>query len=615
MRRLLLAGGAALALCSALAIAQESPESLLPPGFEEPTPAPSPTSRPSPSPTASPSPAPTGGSSPVAQPLPPSSQEPSGPARPSPSLDLPSGLPTLEELERLSTDELDELLGLKPRVDIPPAARRSMERVGIISPEEGGLPPRSLANQPAALVRAALGRTDGPLVSRWGHILVRRALASRLAAPEGMAPAEFAALRIALLNRMGEHAAARAVAQDVDTANWTPALTSAALDAYIATADIAGACPAVRLQGGTREDSTWRLLQGICNAYAGEGARARTDLNRIRSRGQAEGIDVSLAQRFAGAAGQGRSAVNVEWDGVDELTPWRFALANAVGEDVPENLLSDAGPYYQRVAATAPMLALPARLAGAGRAAREGILSAAAIIDLYGQIYTDQGIEGDPAETAAQLREAYVGDDPAARLAAIREIWGDGSDYGRKVLTAYASARMEPSEEFSDAAAPLIASMLAAGLERDALRWADVVPEGSEGWALLAFAAPTMSDTVSSGAVDSFVDDDDSAGQRKSKFLLAGLAGLERIDEGSVGTFEDRLGLNLDAPTRWTRAIDKAAQVENRALVVLLAGLGMQGDSWDRMTARHLYHIVSALHRVGLTAEARMIAAEAVARA
>jgi hypothetical protein len=32
------------------------------------------------------------------------------------------------------------------------------------------------------------------------------------------------------------------------------------------------------------------------------------------------------------------------------------------------------------------------------------------------------------------------------------------------------------------------------------------------------------------------------------------------------------------------------------------------------MTALHLYHIVSALRRVGLDGEARMIAAEAVAR-
>jgi hypothetical protein len=40
----------------------------------------------------------------------------------------------------------------------------------------------------------------------------------------------------------------------------------------------------------------------------------------------------------------------------------------------------------------------------------------------------------------------------------------------------------------------------------------------------------------------------------------------------------------------------------------------MQGNGWDKMTPLHLYHIVSALNRVGLSAEARMIAAEAVAR-
>jgi hypothetical protein len=41
----------------------------------------------------------------------------------------------------------------------------------------------------------------------------------------------------------------------------------------------------------------------------------------------------------------------------------------------------------------------------------------------------------------------------------------------------------------------------------------------------------------------------------------------------------------------------------------------MQGNDWDKMTARHLFHIVRALDQAGLQAEARMIAAEAVARA
>ena len=90
---------------------------------------------------------------------------------------------------------------------------------------------------------------------------------------------------------------------------------------------------------------------------------------------------------------------------------------------------------------------------------------------------------------------------------------------------------------------------------------------------------------------------------------------MDKIGEGALDQYDGRLGVNITAESRWTRMIDQAAAVNNRALVAMLAGLGMQGASWDRMTARHLYHIVSALRRVGLDAEARMIAAEAVARA
>jgi hypothetical protein len=60
--------------------------------------------------------------------------------------------------------------------------------------------------------------------------------------------------------------------------------------------------------------------------------------------------------------------------------------------------------------------------------------------------------------------------------------------------------------------------------------------------------------------------------------------------------------------------IARAAQQDRQAMVAMLAGLGMQGTGWDRMTPRYLYHIVSALRRIGLESEARMIAAEAVAR-
>ena len=74
------------------------------------------------------------------------------------------------------------------------------------------------------------------------------------------------------------------------------------------------------------------------------------------------------------------------------------------------------------------------------------------------------------------------------------------------------------------------------------------------------------------------------------------------------------MSFDLGKQTRWTRAIARAGEVNNPALVAMLAGLGMQGSDWSQMTPLHLYHIVAALSEVGLEAEARMIAAEAVAR-
>lgn len=608
----LLAGAGALALTTAYSDALASPESLLPPGFDDPAPAPSPAPRPSaaPRPTSPSAPStPAPGGTPVIQPL------PSGSA-PDAEIALPADLPSLEELEELNPDELDELLGLKPKYDIPPAARRSMERVGIIDSSEGGLPVGSLGRQPASIVRAALGGIRTPMVSRWGHIMLRRALASRLETPMGMEPAEFAGMRAAALNAMGEYETARALAQDVDTGNWGLPLANAAVDAYIATGDVVGACPLVRFQGGLRDDAEWEMLRAICNAFSGESARARSDLIRMRRDGKAAAIDVLLAQRYAGAAGRGRSAVNLEWDGVEELTPWRFGLATALGAEIPEGLMEDLGPDSLRVAARMAALPLSQRLRGAELAARDGILSSSALIDLYSQFYAEDGTGGTFGLQAVQLREAYVGAEPETRVAAIRSLWGNTAtpDYARMVLTAYAAARVPASDDLADEAGPLIASMLAAGLDRDALAWSNIVPEGSEGWALLALAQPTRSSPVDAGTIDSFISDDGSDGLRKSAFLVAGLAGLDRLEAGAANEYSQELGMELGRATRWSQLIDRSGELQNQALVAYLAGVGMQGRSWASMTPRHLFHIVRALNRAGMQAEARMIAAEAVAR-
>jgi hypothetical protein len=600
-RRYLLAG-AALALSSSLALA--SPESLLPPVFNQ---APAPTPRPTAAPAPAPGPAET--SQPVVQPLP-GAATPQGDA----SVAIPSRLPSLAELEKMDPDELDELFGLKPKFDIPPGARRALRQVGVLGAEEGGLAAGSLAEQPASLVRAALRGTRGPLVSRWGHILLRRALASRLDAPDGMNPVEFAALRAGLLNRMGEATVARALVQDVDSANYNPALAAAALDAYVASADVVGICPVARLKGDLLETPDWTIVRGICAAFDGEARLAERELERARYYGEVPRIDALLAQRFAGAAGDGRRAVNVEWNDVDELTPMRHSLARALSADIPSGLLADLDPRLRRSEALMPAVPLGDRATAADLAARDGILSSRAMVDLYGQIWADGEVADAARDRAETLRNAYVAADPAERVEAIRALWGSDADYGRQVLTAYAAARLPVDTDLVEDPAPFIASMLTAGLDRNAMLWGAAVEEGSAAWALLALAQPNRAGAVSSGAVDQFIDDDVSAEKRKSRFLVAGLAGLGRLDLDDAQSAASDLGVSLASDSRWARAIDRAGEYRNPALVALLAGLGMQGDGWDKMTARHLFHIVRALDRAGLSAEARMIAVEAVAR-
>jgi hypothetical protein len=610
VKRALLLSGAMLALTSSLALA--APESLLPPSFNEPAPAPAPRPAPAPPPAQGPAPAAPIGSTPVIQPLPaPIVGEGEAPV----TVTLPADFPSLEELEGMSPEEFNELFGLTPKFDIPPGARRAVRQVGVIDGTEGGFAAGLLDEQPAELVRAAIVATKGPLVSRWGHILLRRTLASRMDAPRGMDPVDFAALRAALLNRMGESAAARALVQDVDSANYDTALAGAAFDAYLATGDILGICPVAQLKSTLRDDAEWNMARAICASYSGDARQGERDLQRILYYGEAQRIDALLAQRYAGAAGEGRRAVNIEWDGVNELTPWRFALSRSLGVELPPGLNGEEAARFSAADVFNPAVPLAARAAAADRIASRGILSSAALVDLYSQLWAEGTIEGGERERAGTLREAYVAQSPSARLAAIQTLWGDGSDYGRQVLTAYAAARLPVDRDMADDAPAIITSMLSAGLDRNAMRWSQVVTEGSTGWALLALAQPERRTQVSNGAVDRFIDDDDSEEQRKARFLVAGLAGLGRLDAGATNNITRRLGINLERESAWSRKIDRAAELGNPALVALLAGLGMQGDGWDKMTARHLFHIVRALDRVGLGAEARMIAAEAVARA
>src|SRR3546814_6392354 len=75
----------------------------------------------------------------------------------------------------------------------------------------------------------------------------------------------------------------------------------------------------------------------------------------------------------------------------------------------------------------------------------------------------------------------------------------------------------------------------------------------------------------------------------KTRMLVAGLAGLGRLSDADVERLAPDIGYRPGYTSRWTKAIDQAAQRGEAGTVVLLAAVGMQGQDWrqlDRKSTR-----------------------------
>ncbi len=584
----LLAGAALLAALPALS--QETPESLLPPGFGDPQTLPPPAEKAAPAPAARPETPRAATESPAAQ-----------------------------ESGEISPEEA--LLD-RPRAtnyfSIPAGEARPIDRVGLIGPDGFGLGPDAFGTDQGALTGEIMRRVDAPLPSRWTSILLRRALMSRLQAPAGRNPADWVAERADLLLRMGEADAARMLIQAVDQQYYTPRLIEVAARVALATADPAALCPLVGTARPGGRSAVWTLAEAMCAALESESARASALVDQARGQGGEGGIDLALAEKVVGAGASSRRAAVVNWDGVDELTPWRFGLASATGTDIPAALMDGAGPAMRAWFARAPMTPPEQRIDAASTAAALGVFSSSALVQLHSLVFDRTDVAEQANTVAARLRTAWIGASPTEKLTALRGLWSEPSDprqrYARLILTAGAASHIAASPDHATDQANLIAAMLAAGMDGEAARWGAFVGDDQRAWAMLAVGAPDAAVDLSAGRIESFVGADDSAGRIRARMLVAALVGLGKISDADAQRLASAAGLAIGEADPWANAIDMAARQRRPGTVALLAGLGMQTENWTSVPPQYLFRIVRALRAVGLEFEARMIAAEAMTR-
>ncbi|EZP72928.1 putative uncharacterized protein precursor [Sphingomonas paucimobilis] len=589
-----------LAIALALpVVAQDAPESLLPPGFGDAPQAPAPAA-PQPGRPAAPA-APV----PMVQPLPPSAALPEENAAAN-----AAGEEALSE---------EEIAAQKARYDLPEGAHRSLDRIGVLTPGRLGFAPDDFGNQPGQFLAALMKETRAPVTSRWASILLRRALLSETDTPRGINGADWVAERAWLLLRMGEADSARLLVQSVDSDRFTPRLYAVAMQTYLATADPAGLCPLSAGALRTSKEPGWDMTRAICPALSGDQGSASGALNQAQRRGVVRGIDYRLAEKVVGTGFNARRSVKIEWDGVDRLTAWRFGLATALNVEIPDALYATAGQHVRAWEARAPALSAARRLPGAEVAARLGVFSNKALVGFYSQLGADGDAEGEVADRIEALRTAYTGGSVGDRVRAMRTLWRDNGrpDYVGLIATARAAAALPVTQVDARDAANLVAAMLTAGYDRSTLRWTSVARQADgDGagilWALLAAGAPTVAVDISDSRLSSFIDEE---GEAKGRMLIAALAGLSRMDAQKAAALAQDNGFQLAPASRWARAIGQAAARGEKGSVALLAAVGMQTAEWSRLPPGHLYHIIAALHRVGLDPEARMIAAEAITRA
>lgn len=503
----------------------------------------------------------------------------------------------------------------------PPKAARSLDVVGPLTARIGGYGVRAFAGSDGRFITELLKHIEPPVASRWGHIILRRALLSRVPTPLGVRPADWVAERALLLLRMGEVDGAKLLVDSLPLDSFTPRLYGVASQVHLAAADIPALCPLAPSARGFSKSPFWDTANAICAGIDGDDITAATLFQKVRSRREVAVIDLMLAERVASVtSGQGRGS-NVEWEGVETLNAYRFGLAMAGSVEIPDRLIAQPGAALSGWLMRSPGLDISRRAAVAPRAAAFGIASAAELSAIAATQAATLAPGANVDDGSNEMRAAFSGRTAAERIAAMRAIWARGRTpferYGRMVQTAAAAARIPPDSAQVEDAADLIRSMLSAGFVKSALAWWPVLDNAPSANRLAAWPMLALVDT--GGLVDNDpgiardwyreVRSGDRTAARKAALLGAAMRGL-----GKSGWNGFARSFDVEAVSgSYAARLSAAARARRRGEVALLVGAGLQSN-WTGVSPGQLEIIVAALEKAGFHAEARMIAVEALTR-
>ena len=500
--------------------------------------------------------------------------------------------------------------------------------VGLAGPQSGGFDETLWAGSSGPFVRDLIRGMPAPTASRWAHVLLRKALATRTPTPDGTLPANFVAERAHLLLRMGEADVARRLAAQVPVASFTRRMFDVAPQAYLAAGDVPGLCPLVQTGITVSSDPVWPLTSAVCAALQGDDAGAILTLDRERENRSSRHFDIQLAEVVASSLGGGDRGVNAVWPQNARLTTYRLSMALAGGVEVPRPRLSSANTAVKGWISRLGNVPLAVRLDTSRTAAATGALPAQELLNLWSQQAAMVDESAIRALPVGKLRAAYMAKTAPERLQALRDLWAGVASPQDKValylVAADASARLPRDKALLAGAPDLGRSLLLAGNIPAARAWYDLARREAKArnpnagkplmqlWPLVA-TADAHGGVPRSVALFELWDDgqegDRAAKARRRELVSAALTGLGILPMADM----PRAARVELADTSFTRRLREASNAGRKGEVIVLAGVGLGTDA-TTVSPAYLHEIVGALANVGLRREAGIIASEILIR-
>lgn len=460
--------------------------------------------------------------------------------------------------------------------------------------------------------------------------LARRLLLSDARAPLGEGTGRnLLAIRIERLVAGGETEAANQLITLAAAREGDPALARAEVDGLLLAGDNAGAC--ARIGDAVRDDDDPFWLKGLtfCRALREERATARLAVDLLRELGETDDEAFFALVR----ALNGDTTARVE--SLVEATPLHLAMMRAANLPIPADAVAGASPAVLRAIAAAPNTVPDVRLDAAQRAAAAGVLPAERVAQIYGGFV----FESDSVQSAIEIARYAEGawsnallyrlgrerTDAVGRVEVAQAFIRRARERGGFVTAARIAAPMfaalEPNRELDFAIPELVPAMLATGDDEAAAKWF-ARANGAVAtalWPLMQIARGPTAMPLAAGAPGAWwralaeLPTDERFARAALVFTLLETLGHKIAASDWEPLLEGRLRVAADipAPALW-RGLGTAAAAGavGETVVMALLALGEPGPAGANATT--LGAVVDALRAVGLEAEARAVALEAV---